>query len=96
MKLHFYIDSDDEAVRCKQSFEGQRPVVVSGLDTMTGRINSYSGIVLAVEAMSAASIGQHWRIIMDTGNEPERARPVSTPLTGRAATRPPGLAAPSR
>jgi hypothetical protein len=82
-------------VRCKQSFEGQRPVVVSGLDTMTGRINSYSGIVLAVEAMSAASLGQHWRIIMDTGNEPERARPVSMPLTGRA-TRPPGLAAPSR
>jgi hypothetical protein len=95
VKLHFYIDSDDEAVRCKQSFEGQRPVVVSGLDTMTGRINSYSGIVLAVEAMSAASIGQHWRIIMDTGNELERARPVSMPLTGRA-TRPPGLAAPSR
>ena len=96
MKLHFYIDSDDDAERCKQSFEGQSPVVVNGLDTMTGRINSYSGVVLAVEAMSAASLGQHWRITMDTGNEPE-ARPVSTPLTGRAAIRPPGpAAAPSR
>jgi hypothetical protein len=95
MKLHFYIDSDDDAERCRQSFEGHTPVVVSGLDTMTGRINSYSGVVLSVEAMSAASLGEHWRITMDTGEASERGRPVSTRLTG-TATPPPGPAAPNR
>jgi hypothetical protein len=70
--------------------------VVSGLDTMTGRINSYSGVVLSVEAMSAASLGVHWRITMDTGDAAERGRPISTPLSGCAATRPPGPAAPNR
>ena len=81
MKLHFYIDSDDEAERCRQSFEGQRPIVVSGLDTMTGRIKPYSGVVLAVQAMSAQSVGEHWRITMNTGDAPER-RPISMPLGG--------------
>jgi len=94
MKLHFYIDSDDEAERCRKSFQGHTPIVVSGLDTMTGRIKSYSGVVLAVEG-AAQSLGEHWRIIMDTGDAPER-RPLSTLLSGRAATRPLGPAAPSR
>ena len=95
MKLHFYIDSDDEAERCRQSFEGQRPIVVSGLDTMTGRIKPYSGVVLAVQAMSAQSLGEHWRITMSTADAPER-RPISTSLGGCAVTRPPGLAAPNQ
>jgi hypothetical protein len=84
----------DEAERCRKAFQGHTPIVVSGLDTMTGRINSYSGVVLSVEE-SVQSLGEHWRITMDTGDAPAR-RPISTPLNGSAATRQPGLAAPSR
>jgi|KBSSwiStaDraftv2_1062776.scaffolds.fasta_scaffold1770799_1 hypothetical protein len=94
MKLHFYIDSDDEAERCRKSFQGHTPVVVSGLDTLTGRINSYSGVVLAVDE-SVQSLGEHWRITMETGDAPAR-RPLSTLLSGSGATRQLGLAAPNR
>jgi hypothetical protein len=64
MKMHFYVDSDDIAARCRQSFEARKPTVVSGCDALTRRVNSYSGVVLAVEP--AVSLGDHWRITIDT------------------------------
>jgi hypothetical protein len=70
MKMHFYIDSDHDAERCRQSLQGHTPTVVTGLDTMTGRIHSYSGVVLAVDSME--SHGEHWRITIDV---PERSQP---------------------
>jgi hypothetical protein len=65
MKMRFYIDSDDAAARCLQSFEAHTPTVVSGCDALTRRVNSYTGVVLAVEP--AMSLGDHWRITIDTG-----------------------------
>jgi hypothetical protein len=71
MKMHFYIDSNDEAERCRKSFQAHAPTVVTGLDTMTGRIKPYSGVVLAVDPIE--SHGVHWRITMDV---PERSQPA--------------------
>jgi hypothetical protein len=66
MKMHFLTDSDDDAERCRQSFEAHTPTVVSGCDALTQRINSYSGVVLSVEPV--VSLGDHWRITIDTGD----------------------------
>jgi hypothetical protein len=76
MRKRFYIDSDDEAERCRQSFQGSAPIVVGGADIMTGRIYSYTGVVLAVEPM--ASHGLHWRITMDIVDAPEPNQPAIT------------------
>jgi len=77
MKRHFCLDSDDEAERCQQSFQGHTPIVVSGFDIMTGRIYSYSGVVLEVEPME--SLGMHWRITIDTIDTTARKQPDSAP-----------------
>jgi hypothetical protein len=66
MKMRFYVDSDDVAARCRQSFEAHTPTVVSGCDALTRRVNSYAGVVLSVEP--AVSLGDHWRITIDTGD----------------------------
>jgi hypothetical protein len=77
--MHFLIDSDDEAERCRQSFEGHRPITaMTGFDPLTGRINSYSGVVLEVQPIQ--SLGDHWRITIDTGNASERREPASALL----------------
>jgi hypothetical protein len=70
--MRFYVDSDDVTARCRQSFEARTPTVVSGCDAMTRRVNSYSGVVLAVEP--AMSIGDHWRITIDTRDNQSAAQ----------------------
>jgi len=82
MKMHFYIDDDIEAERCKQSIQGHTPTTVSGFDTMTGRINRYSGLVLAVDPVG--SFGNHWRITIDAGYIPDKSPPI--PESERAPT----------
>jgi hypothetical protein len=66
VKLHFYIGSDDEAERCKDSFQSRTPIAIGGTDTLTGRSKSYNGVVLAVEPASAEAPGERWRITIDT------------------------------
>jgi hypothetical protein len=70
MQMHFLIDSDDDAERCRQSLQGHKPTVVEGFDPLTGRVNRYSGVVLDVEPIE--SLGEHWRINIDTGDAPDR------------------------
>ena len=65
VKLHFYIDSDDDAERCKESVRFRTPIVIGGTDTLTGRVKSYSGVILAVDAASAEAPGERWRVTID-------------------------------
>lgn len=65
MKLHFYIGNDD-AERCKESFQYRKPIAICGTDTLTGRVKSYAGVILSVEAASSESPGERWRITIDT------------------------------
>jgi len=73
MQKHFLIDNPDEVERCRQSFEGHTPTAINVFDPMTGRINCYSGVVLAVEPVE--SFGEHWRITIDAGDAAKRRRP---------------------
>jgi hypothetical protein len=66
VKLHFYIDSDDDADRCRQSCECGAPIAIGGTDALTGRIKSFNGIVLAVEALPGAVPGERWRVTIDS------------------------------
>src|SRR5262245_61767641 len=72
MQMHFLIDCNGDAERCRQSFLRHTPTVVNGFDPLTGRVKTYSGVVLAVEPI--ASLGEHWRITIDTGNAPARTQ----------------------
>lgn len=65
VKRHFYIGSDDDAERCWESFRCKRPIDIGGTDTLTGRVNSYSGVVVSVE-VSAKGPGERWRITIDS------------------------------
>jgi hypothetical protein len=66
VKLHFYVDSDDDAERCRESLQFGTPIIIDGTDTLTGRVKSYSGIVLSIE--SAEAPGEHFRITIATDN----------------------------
>ncbi len=66
MKLQFYIDSDDAAERCRESLRSKKPIGLEGEDPFTGRVKRYAGVVLAVESTSADTVGQRWRIAIDT------------------------------
>jgi len=79
MQMHFLIDSDNDAERCRQSLDGHKSTVVEGFDPLTGRINSYSGVVLGVEPIQ--SLGEHWRITIDIGDTPKRT-PLDIALAG--------------
>jgi len=70
MQMHFLTDCNGDAERCRQSLQRHTTTVVSGFDPMTGRIKTYSGIVLAVDPIE--SLGEHWRVTIDTGSSPER------------------------
>ena len=65
MKRHFYIGSDDDVELCRESFRCKSPIDIGGTDTLTGRVNTYSGIVLSVEA-SVKGPGERWRITIDS------------------------------
>ena len=65
VKRHFYIGSDDEAERCLESFRRSRPIDIGGTDTLTGRVNTYSGVVVSVEA-STKGPGERWRVTIDS------------------------------
>ena len=67
MKLHFYIGNDDDAERCKESARCRKAIAMGGTDSLTGRIKSYAGVVVAVEPASTEAPGERWRITMDTG-----------------------------
>jgi hypothetical protein len=67
VKLHFYIGNDDDAERCKESFYFQKPIVIGGTDSLTGRVKSFTGVVLAVESAAIAAPGERWRITIDSG-----------------------------
>ncbi len=66
MRLHFYLGNDDDAERCKESVQSGQPIAIGGTDSLTGRCRSYRGVILAVEAASAESPGERWRITIDT------------------------------
>jgi hypothetical protein len=79
MNMHFLIDSDEDAERCRKSLQTRTTTVVTGFDPMTGRIRSYSGVVLTVEPIE--SLGEHWRITIETGDAPARI-PLNIALQG--------------
>jgi hypothetical protein len=62
VKLHFYIDNDDDAERCKQSFHCGKPIAIGGTDTLTGRLKLYRGVVLSIESASSETPGDRFRI----------------------------------
>jgi hypothetical protein len=64
VKLHFYVDSDGDVERCKDSFELGTSIAIGGTDAFTGRIKSYRGIVLAIETASGEAPGERFRITM--------------------------------
>lgn len=66
MKLYFYIDNDADAERCKESFHCKKPVTIGGTDTLTGRIRSYTGVILSVEERHTQNLGERWRIAIDS------------------------------
>jgi hypothetical protein len=66
VKQHFYIGNDDDAERCKDAFRSRKPIAVGGTDTLTGRVKSYKGVVLDIEAISVEVPGERWRITIDT------------------------------
>lgn len=65
MQMHFYVDGDEAAERCKTSFRTRTPIAIGGTDAMTGRIRSYSGVVLSVEPTAVDVAAERWRITMD-------------------------------
>ena len=65
MKLHFYIDSDDDAERCQESVQFRKPIAMCGTDTLTGRLKLYRGIVVTIEAVSFGAPGERFRVTMD-------------------------------
>jgi hypothetical protein len=65
VKLHFYVDSDDDAERCKESSQLRKPIAMCGTDTLTGRLKLYRGIVLSIETVSVESPGERFRVTMD-------------------------------
>jgi hypothetical protein len=67
VKQNFYVGNDDDAERCKESFRISKPIAVGGTDSLTGRIKSYAGVVVAVESGSTDAPGERWRITIDTG-----------------------------
>ena len=79
MRLHFYISSGEDAERCRQSFERGQPIDVGGTDTLTGRVRSYSGVVLSMESAYTDSPGERWRVTIDTGNGANDFRSVHGP-----------------
>jgi len=79
VKLHFYISSDDDAERCRHSFEFGQPISVGGTDTLTGRVKSYAGIVLSMEPAYADSPGERWRVTIDTPNPANEIRSIHRP-----------------
>jgi hypothetical protein len=66
VKQHFYIGNDDDADRCKEACRSRRPIVIGGTDTLTGRVKSYKGVVLAIDVTSVEAPGERWRITIDT------------------------------
>jgi hypothetical protein len=79
VRLHFYISSDQDAERCRQSLECGQPIAIGGTDTLTGRVKSYSGVVLSMESAYTDSPGEHWRVTIDTGNGANALRSVHGP-----------------
>jgi hypothetical protein len=66
VRLHFYIDNDDDAERCKESIGTKMQIAIGGTDPLTGRAKSYRGVVLAVETPPVAEACERWRITIDT------------------------------
>jgi hypothetical protein len=62
---HFFIGSDDEVGRCKDSWELGRPIEINGTDTLTGRVREYAGIVRAIEPVVSGDLGERWRITIE-------------------------------
>jgi hypothetical protein len=60
-----YIGNDNDAERCKESFQFGKPIAVGGTDTLTGRIKSYTGVVVSVESAETDAPGERWRITID-------------------------------
>ena len=69
LKSHFFIGSDDEVLRCQDSWERALPIEISGTDTLTGRVREYAGIVRAIEPVASVSLGERWRITIEAHRE---------------------------
>jgi hypothetical protein len=62
MNKMFYVGSDNDADRCRESFGSRKQIAISGIDAVDGTIKPYVGIVTSVEHMPVGSPGQRWRI----------------------------------
>jgi hypothetical protein len=79
VQQHFYISSSNDAELCRQSFERGQPIAIGGTDTLTGRVKSYSGVVLSMESAYSDSPGERWRVTIDTGTAANNLRSVNGP-----------------
>ena len=61
--LQFYVSTDEDVLRCRQSHIGHRPVTISGT-TEDRETKTFTGIVEAVDYIRSNPPSMSWRVTM--------------------------------
>jgi hypothetical protein len=61
----FWIPDEESEKLCRNSRDHKKPTSVSGVDTISGKVRFYTGVVQSVEDNGAiAPQGRRWRVTM--------------------------------
>ncbi|MDO8875724.1 MAG: hypothetical protein Q8M24_16440 [Pseudolabrys sp.] len=60
----FYVPDEESAKRCHISRSRQTPDTFSGVDSLDGKLKTYTGVVQSVEDLGATARQARWRVTM--------------------------------